>query len=201
MSVELLLWELTFNMGKGTEGPSRTAATLLHVITLGGFIDLGDKTHLYSSLLSPGVVCTITAETDPPLDGTAVLFSCGSTDIPLLPHIYWDLPILHSVSLLDMAMLCGDKNPDLVKTRHTFIHTFHLRSRHDKPPVFVLVRAAPPVFAVMVIWTGIPLATQTRWLLTELCLVVGQHVVVICGDTERNEAKVPLWSSYFRSHW
>ncbi len=34
------LWELTFNMSKGTEGPSGTAATLLHVITLRGFVDL-----------------------------------------------------------------------------------------------------------------------------------------------------------------
>lgn len=31
---------LTFNMSKGTEGPSGTAATLLHVVTLCGFIDL-----------------------------------------------------------------------------------------------------------------------------------------------------------------
>lgn len=43
----------------------------------------------------------------------------------------------------------------------------------------MLVRAAPPVFAVVVIRTGVTLAAQTRWFLTELCLVVGQHVVVI----------------------
>lgn len=35
-----VLWGFTFNMSKGTEGPSGTAATLLHVIALGGFIDL-----------------------------------------------------------------------------------------------------------------------------------------------------------------
>lgn len=48
-----------------------------------------------------------------------------------------------------------------------------------RAPVFVLVWAAPPVFAVVVIWTGITLTAQARWFLTELCLVVGQHVVVI----------------------
>lgn len=45
-------------------------------------------------------------------------------------------------------------------------------------PVFVLVWAASPVFAVMVVGTGIALAAKTRWLLTKFCLVVGQHVVV-----------------------
>lgn len=46
-------------------------------------------------------------------------------------------------------------------------------------PVFVLVRAPPSVFAVMVVWTGITLTAQTRRFLTEFCFVVGQHVVVI----------------------
>lgn len=48
-------------------------------------------------------------------------------------------------------------------------------------PVFVLVRAAPPVFAVVVIWTGVTLTAQTRRFLTEFCLVVGEHIVVIYG--------------------
>lgn len=49
----------------------------------------------------------------------------------------------------------------------------------DGAPVFVLVRTAPPVFAVVVVRTSVPLTAQTRGFLTELCLVVGQHVVVI----------------------
>lgn len=48
-----------------------------------------------------------------------------------------------------------------------------------RAPVFVLVGAAPPVLTVVIIRTGITLTAQARWLLTELCLVVRQHVVVI----------------------
>jgi len=48
----------------------------------------------------------------------------------------------------------------------------------DAAPVFVLVWAAPPVFAVVVIWASVTLTTQARRFLTELCLVVGQHIVV-----------------------
>lgn len=40
------------------------------------------------------------------LGGTVVLFSCGSTDMTQLPHIYWDLPTLHFASPQDMATLC-----------------------------------------------------------------------------------------------
>lgn len=47
---------------------------------------------------------------DKPLGGTVAPFLCGNTDIPLLPHIYSDLPIPHSVSQLDMATLCGGKS-------------------------------------------------------------------------------------------
>lgn len=43
----------------------------------------------------------------------------------------------------------------------------------------MLVRAAPPVFAVMVVRTGIALTAEAGGFLTELRLVVGQHIVVI----------------------
>lgn len=43
----------------------------------------------------------------------------------------------------------------------------------------MLVRAAPPVFAVVVIRTGVSLTTQAGGLFTELRLVVGQHIIVI----------------------
>lgn len=51
----------------------------------------------------------ISSKGDKPLGGTVVLFSCGSTDMTQLPHIYWDLPTLHFASPQDMAMLCGGK--------------------------------------------------------------------------------------------
>lgn len=35
--------ERTFYVGEGAEGSSRTAARLLHVVALGGFIDLEGK--------------------------------------------------------------------------------------------------------------------------------------------------------------
>ena len=47
-------------------------------------------------------------------------------------------------------------------------------------PVFVLVWAAPPVFAVVVVRAGVTLATQARWFLAQFRLVVGQHVGVVC---------------------
>lgn len=97
-------------MSKGTEGPSGTAATLLHVITLSGFIDLeqsNKSTPVDISVISYLRFYKVSAETHKPLGGTVVLFLCGNIDIPRLPHIYWDLPIPHSVSQLDMAMLCG----------------------------------------------------------------------------------------------
>lgn len=50
---------------------------------------------------------------------------------------------------------------------------------YNKAPVFVFMWAPPPVFAVMVVWTGITLTTKTRRFFTELCLVVGQHIIVI----------------------
>lgn len=177
---------LTFNMSKGTEGPSGTAATLLHVVTLCGFIDLwqnNKSTHNHIHVLWCLVqVCKLAAETDKPLGGTVVLFLCGNTDIPLHLHIYWDLPILRSVLRLDMATLCSGKNKQTPFLKH-IDDWAKTKSRLfkwcNRAPVFVLVRAAPPVFAVMVIWTGITLTAQTRWFLTEFCLVVGQHIVVI----------------------
>lgn len=54
-----------------------------------------------------------------------------------------------------------------------------LNSGEEQSPVFVLVRAAPPVFAVVVIRTGVSLATQAGRLFTELRLVMGQHIIVI----------------------
>lgn len=45
--------------------------------------------------------------------------------------------------------------------------------------VLVLVWAAAPVFAVVVVRTGVTLATEARRLLTQLRFVVGQHIVVI----------------------
>lgn len=51
----------------------------------------------------------ISSKGDKPLGGTVVLFSCGSTDMTQLPHIYWDLPTLHFASPQDMATLCGGK--------------------------------------------------------------------------------------------
>lgn len=50
----------------------------------------------------------------------------------------------------------------------------------EATPVFVLVWAAPPVLAVVVVRTGIALTAQTRRLFTELGFVVGQHVVLVC---------------------
>lgn len=54
-------------------------------------------------------------------------------------------------------------------------------SQCDATPVFVLVWAAPPVLAVVVVRTGITLTAQARRLFTELCFVVGQHVVLVWG--------------------
>lgn len=130
---------------------------------------------------------TVSAETDIPLGGTAVLFWCGNTDIPQLPHIYWDPPIPHSVSQLDMAMLCVAKKNDnnnnntstIRQNKQHMIYKYFFFTLCNGAPVFVLVRAPPSVFAVMVVWTGITLTAQTRWFLTEFCLVVGQYVVVI----------------------
>lgn len=111
-------------MSKGTEGPSGTAATLLHVITLSGFIDLWVKL-----LFCPRV---------------AILTSLCSLTFTGIPP---------------------------------FLALFH--SWTWQRSVFVLVRAASPVFAVVVVRTGITLTAQTGWFLAEFCLVVGQHIVVI----------------------
>lgn len=44
-----------------------------------------------------------------PLDGTAVLCGCGSTDMSLHFHTYWDLPTRLHVSHQDMAKIWGNK--------------------------------------------------------------------------------------------
>lgn len=59
--------------------------------------------------------------------------------------------------------------------------SFFFSSQRDATPVFVLVWAAPPVLAVVVVRTGVTLTAQARRLLTELCFVVGQHVVLVWG--------------------
>ena len=62
---------------------------------------------------------------------------------------------------------------------HMFSRVSCTHKNPEYSPVFVLVRASPPVFAVVVVRTGITLTAQARWFLTEFCLVVGQHIVVI----------------------
>lgn len=112
-----------------------------------------------------------------PLGGTAAPFSCGSTDNLLLPHICWGLPTPRPVSLLDTVMLCGAKSKQEFTEPNE--NPTGMRESASQAPVRVLVRAAPPVFAVVVIRTGISLTAQARRLLTQLSLVVGQHVGVI----------------------
>lgn len=118
-----------------------------------------------------------------PLGGTAAPFSCGSTGIPPLPHICWDPPTLRPASPPDTATLCGGDNnkqaPSSARQKSTTDQTIIGRKRTRRTPVFVLVRAAPPVFAVVVIWTGVSLTTQAGGLFTELRLVVGQHIIAI----------------------
>lgn len=59
-----------------------------------------------------------------------------------------------------------------------------MRDSGTQAPVRVLVWAAPPVFAVVVIWAGVSLTAQARRLLAQLGLVVGQHVGVVCRNQE-----------------
>lgn len=73
--------------------------------------------------------------------------------------------------------------PEQKQQLNIYINSFKWRSR---APVFVLVWAAPPVFAVMEIWTGVTLTTKTRRFLTEFCLVVGQHIVVVWKEDGDN---------------
>lgn len=56
---------LTFNVGKGAEGPAGAAARLLHVVTLGGFIDLQGRAEW-----PPGTGSALGAPTLPPHSGT-----------------------------------------------------------------------------------------------------------------------------------
>lgn len=91
-------------MSKGTEWPSGTTATLLHIITLSGFIDLLNEKSTRDTL--DYSLTQTYSETDKPLDEIVALFWCDNTDNPQLPHIYWDPPIPHSVSQQDMVMLC-----------------------------------------------------------------------------------------------
>ena len=54
----------------------------------------------------------------------------------------------------------------------------------------MLVGAAAPIFAVVVVRTGVTLATEAGWLLTQLRLVVGQHVVVVCGRRRSTKSEI-----------
>lgn len=105
---------------------------------------------------------SVSAGSDKPLGGTVALSWCGNTDNPLLPHIYWDPPIPHSVSQLDMVTLCGNRKWQN-KTLLCYVLKWGKSSKWcftcNKAPVFVFVWAAPPVFAVMVVWTSVTLTT------------------------------------------
>ena len=60
------------------------------------------------------------------------------------------------------------------------------------------MRASPPVFAIMVIWTGITLTAQTRGFLAQFGLIVGQHVVIIYRvSTQKNNHNQKHHQGYY----
>lgn len=58
-----------------------------------------------------------------------------------------------------------------------------------KEPVFVLPGTPPPVLAVVVVGTGIALATQSWRLLAWLCLIVPQDISSLCTEGQRAEGR------------
>lgn len=58
-----------------------------------------------------------------------------------------------------------------------------------KGPVLVFPGAPPPVLAVVVVGTGIALATQSWRLLARLCLIVAQDVSSLCTEGQRAEGR------------
>lgn len=58
-----------------------------------------------------------------------------------------------------------------------------------KEPVFVLPGTPPPVLAVVVVGTGITLATQSWRLLAWLCLIVPQDISSFCTEGQRAEGR------------
>lgn len=124
-------------MCKGTEGSSGTAARLLHIIALGGFVDLWME-----------------------------LLLCAS------------VAVLARVSIFTLGRISP-----LVSMFHTGTW---------RRSVFVFSWASSSVFAIVVVGTGITLATEAGGFLTLLCLVISQHIRCI----------LPPWllAEYFLYH-